>query len=37
MRAVTSLRRTLHEEPDPTRLKRFIEIVAGVEQEVAAP
>ena len=37
VRVVTSLRPTVYEEPDPTRLERFIDIVAEVEQELAAP
>ena len=37
VRAVTSLRPTVHDEPDATRLEQFIEIVADVECEVAAP
>jgi hypothetical protein len=35
-RFVTSLRPTVHDEADPTRLERFTEISAEVEQEAAA-
>ncbi len=37
VRAVTSLRPSVHDEPDPARLERFMEVVAEVENEVAAP
>jgi probable F420-dependent oxidoreductase len=36
VRVVTSLRPTVHDEPDPTRLERFLEIVTEVEQQVTA-
>jgi hypothetical protein len=36
VRVVTSLRPTVHDEPDPTRLERFMELVAELEEELAA-
>jgi hypothetical protein len=36
VRVVTSLRPTVHDEPDPTRLERFLDVIAEVEQDVTA-
>jgi probable F420-dependent oxidoreductase len=37
VRAVTSLRPTVHDASDPSRLERFMELVGGVGEGVAAP